>query len=273
MKLSCLPVSLYDDMLGGRKPLEHWVRFAARLGLDGLDFSTMLFQGKEISELDRLSEKVYELGLETCMIVPAPDFTHHDARERWRHIEETRSTIRLAARMGAHSVRVTAGQRHPGIGRQQGVEWAVEGMRQVLPVADALGVTLVYENHSRAAPWQYFDFSQAGDIFLEILDRMADTSLAVNFDTANPLVANEDPIALLEAVKHRVATVHAFDTRTRGVLEPVVVGIGIVPFAEIFHILKAAGFDGWICIEEASRTGVAGFEEAVSFVRRAWKEA
>ena len=33
------------------------------------------------------------------------------------------------------------------------------------------------------------------------------------------------------------------------------------------------GFDGWICIEEASGTGPAGFERSASFVRRVWEEA
>ena len=86
-------------------------------------------------------------------------------------------------------------------------------------------------------------------------------------------MSNEDPIRLLEAVKDRVVSVHAADVRAPGALEPVVLGTGVAPFPELFSILKRDGFDGWICIEEASRSGPAGFEQAVSFVRRAWQEA
>jgi sugar phosphate isomerase/epimerase len=52
-----------------------------------------------------------------------------------------------------------------------------------------------------------------------------------------------------------------------------VLGTGLTPFIDIFATLKRAGFDGWICIEEASRTGPVGFERAVSFVRHTWDAA
>ena len=78
---------------------------------------------------------------------------------------------------------------------------------------------------------------------------------------------------LLKQVLHRVVCVHAADTRTRGTLEPVLIGTGLVPFVEIFATLKRAGFDGWICIEEASGMGRAGVEAAANYVRRAWVEA
>jgi sugar phosphate isomerase/epimerase len=80
-------------------------------------------------------------------------------------------------------------------------------------------------------------------------------------------------LLLLDAVKRKVASVHAFDVRAPGSLEPVVIGTGVAPFHEIFSILKDTGFDGWICIEEASQTGAEGFERAISFVRRAWEAA
>ena len=97
--------------------------------------------------------------------------------------------------------------------------------------------------------------------------------LGINFDTANTLVAGDDPLPVLEAVMDRLVSVHAADTRRQGTLEPVVIGTGLVPFTEIFDALKGAGFDGWICIEEASGTGWKGVETAVSFVRQAWLDA
>jgi sugar phosphate isomerase/epimerase len=168
---------------------------------------------------------------------------------------------------------VTAGQRHPGVSREQGIRWAIQGFRAILPEADRLGLTLAYENHTKGAPWHYWDFSQQSEVFLEILNGLTDTSLGVNYDTANALVSEEDPISLLEAVKQRVVSVHAADVRAPGSLEPVLLGTGVAPFRQIFSVLKGNGFDGWICIEEASRTGAAGFEQAVAFVRQAWEEA
>jgi sugar phosphate isomerase/epimerase len=271
MKLSCLPVSLYDDIFSGRKSVQDWINFAAKLGLDGLDFSVKFFPNREKQNLETIRQAAENAGLEPCMLVCYSDFTHPAAKQRAKEIEGMKADIRLATTLGAKFVRVTAGQNHPGLEREHAVQWVVEGFREVLEEADKLGVTLAYENHTKGAPWTYWDFSQPSEIFREILGHFTDTSLRVCFDTANPLVISEDVIALLEAVKDRVSVVHAFDIRVAGEFEPVCVGTGASPIKEAFSILKGNGFDGWISVEEASRTGNAGFEKAVGFVRRAWE--
>jgi hypothetical protein len=39
MKLSCLPVSFFSDIIEGRMTLGEWARIGASLGLDAVDFS------------------------------------------------------------------------------------------------------------------------------------------------------------------------------------------------------------------------------------------
>ena len=170
-------------------------------------------------------------------------------------------------------MRVTAGQAHPDTGREDGIARAAQGLTQVSEFASENGLTLVYENHYKAPVWQYADFSYPTDIFLEIIDRTSSTPLGVNWDTANTLAYGDDPIPALERVLGRVISVHAAETAERGTLEPVLVGTGLVPFDEMFGMLKGAGFDGWICIEEASNQGESGIKAATQFVRTAWEEA
>ncbi len=273
MKLSCIPVSFYEDIFSGKKSVIDWIHFAAGLGLEGVDFSVKFFPTRDKDTLNSITEEGQKIGIEFCALACYPDFTHPDVDQRAQEIAQMKADVQLTAALGAKYARVTAGQNHPGTDRAQGIGWAVDGLRQVLDEADRLGVTLVYENHTKGAPWQYWDFSQPCEIFLEILNSLEDTSLKVCFDTANPLVLREDPVALLEAVIDRVEVVHVFDIRTPGEFETVLVGTGASPIKPIFSILKHNGFDGWVSIEEASRTGDAGFEKAVPFVRRAWKEA
>ena len=273
MKLSCLPVSFYEDIFSGKESVSDWIRFAADLGLEGLDFSVKFFPNQDAHVLSTICEEVQRVGLELCTLVCYPDFTHPDADQRVREIEQMKTEVQLAATLGAKFARVTAGQNHPGLDRKQGVSRVIEGFHQVLDAADKFGVTLAYENHTKGAPWKYWDFSQPSEIFLEILDHFVDTNLKVCFDTANPLVINADVIALLEAVKEKVAVVHAFDIRTVGNFEPVLVGTGASPIKDVLSTLKNSGFDGWVSVEEASRRGTAGFEKAVAFVRRTWEEA
>jgi sugar phosphate isomerase/epimerase len=249
------------------------VRYCGTLGIDGVDFSVLLLQEKHAGDLVGLRREIERAHLQVAMLVCYSDFTTPDQHQRRSQVDDTRANIRLARTLGATLLRVTAGQRYPGVTRRQGVAWVQESLRLLLPEADRLGITLAYENHSKGAPWRYWDFSQSTEIFLEILDGLRDTSLRVNFDTANALVVNEDPLNLLAAVKDRVVSLHAADVRAPGALEPVIVGTGVAPLRQCFSVVKDSGFDGWISIEEASRTGPAGFEQAVAFVRKTWAQA
>jgi sugar phosphate isomerase/epimerase len=44
-------------------------------------------------------------------------------------------------------------------------------------------------------------------------------------------------------------------------------------YQQIFRKAKKAGFDGWVCIEEAGFKGFEGIAQAVEFTRRAWDSA
>jgi sugar phosphate isomerase/epimerase len=273
VRLSCLPVSFFQAILDRRMPLREWLQLAREIGLDGTECSLAFVEpiGRaSAAEMRRLCD---EVGLDVSMVTCHPDFTHPDPAERARQVDDMRRNLRLATELGAPLVRALSGQRHPGVSDEQGVAWAVEGLRRVAEEGDRLGVRLALENHTKSFFWRYFDFAQRGEVFLKLLDGLRDTSVGVNFDTANPLVANEDPIALFERVADRIAILHVADTAQRGEFRFCRIGQGIAPIREVFRRARAGGFDGWVSIEEASRTGPDGFREAVRFVRQAWAEA
>jgi sugar phosphate isomerase/epimerase len=152
-----------------------------------------------------------------------------------------------------------------------GLSWAVAGLTACLEHADAAGVRLLYENHVRGATWTANDFTQPAARFLEIMRRTAATRLGILFDTANNLALDDiEPLALLEQVADRVKAVHLSDLRRHGAFEPVRLGEGVAPIAAVLNALVAIGFDGWISIEEASRSGPEAFPAAVAFADAAW---
>lgn len=273
MKLSCLPVSFYKEIMDGEMSIVDWARIARDVGLDAIDLSIILIKNQSPEYLEETRRQLKDLGIGVTMVTTYPDFTHPDVGQRAREIAKSCDEIAVAAQLGAKFVRVTAGQAHPDTGREDGITWAVKGLTAVLEFASVNGLTLVFENHYKAPIWQYTDFSFPTEIFLEIVKRTSDTALGVNWDTANTLAYGDDPLPVLEKVLDRVVSVHAAETAERGNLKPVVVGTGIVRFKEMFHMLKGAGFDDWICIEEASHRGIAGIEVAVRFVRKTWEEA
>ncbi len=273
MQLSCLPVSLYDDIFSGQISIADWIRFGAALGLDAVDFSIKFFPERDAATIKQARTAIEKHNIPPGMIACYSDFTHPDPSQRAQELTDLKADIALAETLGAKFIRVTAGQNHPGTERTAGVQWVTDGFRHAIDTAEKHGITLAYENHTKGAPWDYWDFSQPTEIFLEILDALSDTPLGVCFDTANPLVLGEDVLTLLEAVIHRIVVVHIFDLREVGVFEPVRVGTGASPIPQIFSRLRQTGYDGWLSIEEASRTGETGFEQAIAYVRNTWEHS
>ncbi len=274
MKLSCLPVSYFPQIIGGQMSVGQWAHEAAGLGLDAIDISILFVKEYTPSYLAALRQEIEDSGLGLVMVTAYPDFTHPQADERKRQLELFGAQIDAAARLGAKYIRMTSGQGHPDTPRQAGIEWAVEGMTKAIPFAKASGIQLVFENHSKPGVWQYPDFCFPTDIFLELAARTEKTEIGINFDTANTVGYGDDPIPVIEQVFRKIITIHASDTSTKvEKMTPCLLGTGLVPFLDIFRTLRRGGWDGWICIEEISRMGRDGVDKAAQFVRATWAKA
>lgn len=272
MKLSCLPVSYFREILNGKMTIEQWACQAKAIGFDGIDLSIIFFDNCDNSYLQKIRKQIEALNIALVIVNTYPDFTHPNSSERKRQLSKLDKDIAVASELGAKMVRVTAGQAHPETNRKEGVAWAVDALILSSVAAERFGIQLVYENHSKPGVWNHPDFSLPSDIFLEIADGISQTQIKILFDTANPLVYGEDPLPLLKQVINRIACIHAADIKTRGALEPVAIGTGIVPFNDIFAILKRSEYDGWISIEEASGLGKAGIVGAAEFICKTWNE-
>lgn len=270
MKLSCLPVSFFSDIAEGRMPVAEWATMAAEIGLDAIDLSFLFVLDRTPPAVRRLREQIERAGMRVTMVTSYPDFTHPDEVQRARELALELDVVRVAEALGARYVRATAGQAHPETGVEDGKRWATEGLTQLVEKSRDRSVTIVYENHAKPGPWQYTDFSQPPEIFKEIVERTEGTGLGVNFDTGNAASFADDPVQLLDDVIDRVVSVHAADTAVHGHLEHVLLGTGITPFPDLFARLKQAGWDGWICMEEASGQGRAGVAAAARYIRETW---
>ena len=105
----------------------------------------------------------------------------------------------------------TFGPRYPGLSREAGVAQVVSVLKSLLPVAEKHGVVLTMENHYKDSFWQYPEFAQKMDVFLEIVGQIDSPWFGVNYDPSNTVLAGEDPIELLNRIKHRVVSMHASD--------------------------------------------------------------
>jgi sugar phosphate isomerase/epimerase len=270
MRLSCLPVSLYPDLSCGRRSLPDWLQFAASIGLDGADVSVAHVTSRAIADLDALRRAAADSGIAVAMLASYSDFVHPDRVARRRQLDDVRRWIDAAARIGAAAIRLTAGEMRDGLCEADALGCIADGLVEAAEAAHACGVRALYENHVRGAGWTRNDFTQRAARFLDVVRRTDGSHLEVLFDTANNLALDEDPTAVLDKVIARVGAVHVSDLTRRGAFEPTVVGTGVAPNRELLSRLVAYGFDGWVSIEEASRTGEDGFRQAIRFTDDTW---
>ena len=283
-KLAAFPKLYMDDLcVTGKMTLREWIEMAATLDVDGLEMYTGLLDLREPGDWPTYRKIAEDHDLELPMMCASPDFTHPDPVFRQEQIDMEKRAIDMTAALGGSYCRVLSGQRRPELSREQGIEFAAECIEACLPHARERGVTLILENHYKDNYWQHPEFAQHADVFCDLVGRIDDPNFGVNYDPSNTILAGEDPLDLLERIKHRVVTMHASDRYLiEGTIEDLrqeedsigyarrlshgEIGKGLNDYDAIFSTLKGVGFDGWVSIED----GVDGFEQlqrSVAFLR------
>jgi sugar phosphate isomerase/epimerase len=284
-RLSVFPKCYMDALCVTRTmSLFEWIDLAATLGVDGVEMYPAFFESFEPAYVEKVRRHLQRAGLAAPMMCASPDFTQPDAEARRAEVEKEKRMIDLTASLGGSFCRVLSGQRRDEVSRADGVRWTVECITSLLGAAESRKVVLNIENHYKDGYWRYPEFAQKLDVFLEVIGRIDSPWFGVNYDPSNAIVAGEDPLAVLVAVKDRVVTMHASDRHlTSGTIEDLrsqdgavgyaknlkhgVVGRGLNDYDAIFSTLRASGFDGWISIEDGEN-GMDELRESVAFLRR-----
>jgi sugar phosphate isomerase/epimerase len=284
-RISVFPKCYFDALCDGGMDYLAWIRSAPALGGEGLEHYDGFFRSVDATDVDPVIDAMNATGQVSSMLCFSPDFTHPDSAERTRQVERQQVAIDLAVRLGTKFCRTLSGQRRPGLSRHDGIARTVEGLLRSLDYAANRGVVLCLENHYKDGTWQYPEFAQPEDIFLEILERIDSPWLGVQYDPSNAVVGGYDPIRFLEKVMPRVVTMHASDralapgatlqdlsegdgkTGYSDKLRHGEVGQGLIDYDAIFTILARAGYAGWISVEDGMN-GLDELQRSVEFLKR-----
>ena len=277
VQLAAFPKCFLDDIIVHKTmTLFDWIEKASQLGVDGLEMHNLFFAGQGDAYLDEVIKKCEELGLAIPMMCFSPDFTNPDPKKRAEELAKQKQAIDLTARLGGGFCRTLSGQNRPGLDRKKAVGWCVEMIREAVAYAEEKGIIINIENHYKDGYWEYPEFALHSEVFLEIIEQIDSPNFGINFDPSNTIVAGEDPIELLQKIKSRVVTMHASDRSLKGgsiadlrklerdplhgyakLIQHGAIGKGMNDYDAIFTILKGAGFNGWVSIED----GMNGMEE------------
>ena len=288
LKISAFPKCYLDEIAAGKLSIFDWIGMAKLLDADGLEMYEGFFTSLQPDYLDTVGAAIHEAGFAMPMLCCSPDFTAPDPDKRKREIEREAEMIRVTRRLGGAGAvcRILSGQRYPEVCWDQGRDWVLEAIGQVLPVARENGIVLGMENHYKDGFWKYPEFAQKMNRFVDIVDAVPDREyFGVQYDPSNAIVAGDDPIELLRRVADRVVSMHASDRylaegatledlrQSDGTigysssLQHGVTGRGLNNYDAIFRILAEHNYCGWISIED----GMNGMQEmaaSLAFLRR-----
>jgi len=293
MPLAAFPKCFLDAIcVEHTMTVEEWIELAAgELDIDGLEFYSGFTPLGDRTALRALRRRASNHGLAIPMMCHSPDFTHPDPAYRQKEIERQKRAIEATAELGGQFCRVLSGQRRPEISIAEGIRYAADCIQICIRHADEFGIVLNLENHYKDGWWEYPELAQRLPDFLALVEAIGESpAFGVNYDPSKAIIAGDDPIEVLEAVKHRVVTMHASDRFLSpgatladlkqldahptqgyaGILNHGVVGRGLNDFDQIFSILGRAGFQGWVSIEDG-QDPVLGMEHlrlSAAFLRQ-----
>lgn len=288
LKISAFPKCYLEDIANGKMSLFEWIDMAKNLDADGLELYDLFLTSFEREYLERVTETLGRAGFAMPMMCCSPDFTAPDADKRKREIEKEAERIRVTRVLGGTGavVRILSGQRYPEVTWEQGRDWVIEAIENLLPVATEYDVILGLENHYKDGFWRYPEFAQKADRFLAIVEAIEDRKhFGVQYDPSNAIVAGDNPVELLRSVADRVVSMHASDRwlapgatlddlrqsdGTMGYSDSLrhgVTGKGLNDYHSIFKILAENSYTGWVSIED----GMNGMDEmsaSLAFLRQ-----
>jgi sugar phosphate isomerase/epimerase len=255
LKLSLAAYS-YRQALDLKKPtmtLFDFIDLGATLPLDAVELTSYYFAETTDAYLDKLKAHAAAKKLAISGVPVRNDFCQRDEGKRKTDVEHVQAWTRRAARLGAQTVRIFAGNLPKGDTLEDAQKRVVAAIEECCAVAEKVGVLLALENHGgiTATPEQ----------LLALVKPVKSPALGVNVDTGNFRTA--DPYAdVAKIAPYGVVCQVKTEVSPGGKTEP-------ADLKRMVQILKDANFHGYVALEyEAKEDPKTAVPRAVKELRR-----
>ncbi len=228
----------------------------ARLGFGGIeimcdrphlyppDFGTAaLVQLQELLQARDL--KVTNLNSFTLFAVGdtyLPSWIEPEKERRAIRIRHTLDCLKVAARLGCQNISVPPGGPPNGFSRPEAVALFHQGLEQVLPLAESLGVKVLVEPEPQLLIENSLQFKS-------FIQEVASPAVGLNFDMGHFFCVGEDPAAAFEELFPWVGHVHLEDIAASRVHQHLIAGQGTLAFLDIFRTMSRLSYRGDISLE------------------------
>ena len=162
------------------------------------------------------------------------------ALRRWRE-DYTIEALRLARRLGAGSVSITAGRPTPGCPPETALAHFVTSLKRICEAATRYDVRIGIEYEPGL-------LVERATEALEVIHRIDSPHLGVNFDIGHSWLNGEPPRETTRSLAGRIWNVHVEDIAANKHFH-LVPGDGNLPFDEYFAGLRDIAYDGYLTVE------------------------
>jgi sugar phosphate isomerase/epimerase len=195
--------------------------------------------------LARLKLKVTNLNSFTLYAVGdviLPSWIDADLQQRRIRIEHTIRCLHLASELGGKNISIPPGGKAGLLPEREALTLFKDGLKQVLPVAEAAGVRLLIE------PEPFLLIENTSQIASFVSDMSSD-NLGINFDIGHFFCAGENPAKAFEKLFPWIGHVHIEDIAADRTHNHLIPGLGAIYFEEVFAVMKQLHYDGDISLE------------------------
>ena len=273
MKASMSMWSLDRAVCDGRIDQSAFLDFAQKENLKYVEL--LSYYMEQEGRLSAVKKRLDRDNLTVSCYTILTDFTDPDQAEDADFLRD----LEAARSLGAPYVRVLAGDAEWS---EEGEKLLIEGLKRGANRAAELGLTLVLENVG--------SFLYSSEQLCRIVTSVGSANLKINFDMANPLLYDEDPLESFAILADHVVYVHFKDfvtadkpefeplaARDRGRIQSsrsgqkmtgVVTGQGEVDIPKLMEMLKKRGYDGFVSLEyEGTGDSLADSRESLGQMR------
>jgi sugar phosphate isomerase/epimerase len=206
------------------------------------------------AERRAIRDRIEDAYLEAACIGTGSRFDSPDPAERSAVIERTKRFVELASDLGCPRIRVFGNDIPNDVPRDDCVKYVGESLRMLGEFAGPFGLDVLLELHGQFRYWGYARGA------VEIADH-PNVALVYNCDQAD--VVGGSVAATYERVRAWIRHVHLHEFNGRG--------SGLYPYPELFALLRADGYDGYLSSEiEIDRPTPEDYLEIYAHLVRAW---
>lgn len=255
LKLSLAAYS-FNKQLNLKQPtmtLFEFIDLAAGLPVEAVELTSYYWAETTDAYLEKLKAHAAGKKLAISGVPVGNNFCLKDDAKRKAQIQSVKDWTERAAKVGAKTVRIFAGNLEKGDTLEEAQKRVVDAMNECCAVAEKLGVMLALENHG--------GITDTPEHLLDLVKPVKSKALGVNIDTGNFRTA--DPYAdIAKIAPYGVVSQVKTEVSPNGKKEE-------ADLARVIKILKDANFHGYVALEyEAAEDPKVAVPKHVKHLRK-----